>query len=101
MSEKFEQWAIVEIMGHQRLAGKVTEQAIGGASFVRVDVPEVEGCQPFTKLLGNSAIYAITITDEETAKAAARHFQQRPMDEWSARAMLRLPEPNEQDELPY
>ena len=35
----FEQWAIVEIFGHQRIAGKVTEQTIGGCSFVRVDVP--------------------------------------------------------------
>jgi len=95
MGDKFEQWAIVEIMGHQRLAGKVSEQAIGGASFIRVDVPEVAGCQPFTKLLGSSAIYAITITDEETARAAAGYFQQKPMDEWSARQMLSLPEPEQ------
>jgi hypothetical protein len=34
-----EQWAIVEIFGHQRIAGRLTEQTIGGCSFVRVDVP--------------------------------------------------------------
>ena len=33
----FDSWAIVEIFGHQTFAGRVTEQAIGGASFVRVD----------------------------------------------------------------
>lgn len=93
MSEKFESWAIVEVMGHQRLAGKVSEQAVGGTAFVRVDVPAVAGCQAFTKLLGSGAIYAITITDEETARAAAGQIRQKPMDEWSARRMLGLPEP--------
>jgi len=30
----FESWAIVEVMGHRQFAGLVTEQTIGGASFV-------------------------------------------------------------------
>jgi len=89
MSERqFDQWAIVEVMGHQRLAGRVTEQVVGGTSFVRVDVPEAAGCQPFTRLLGSGAIYAITITDEETARAAALAMRAKPMDEFSARRML-------------
>jgi hypothetical protein len=99
-SEKFDQWAIVEIMGHQRLAGRVTEQAIGGSSFVRVDVPEVGGCPPFTKLLGSSSIYAITITDEETARAAANSLRQKPLDEWSARVMLEKLGENRAPQLP-
>lgn len=53
---KFESWAIVEVMGHSRYAGFVHEQSIGGASFVRVDVPAVEGRPEFTKLLGQSSI---------------------------------------------
>lgn len=93
MPEKFEAWAIVEIMGHQRLAGRVSEQVIGGTAFVRVDVPAVCGLQPFTKLLGSGAIYAITIVDEETARASAAQLLHAPMDEWSARRMLGLPEP--------
>lgn len=84
----FDQWAIVEIMGHQRYAGRVTEQAIGGTSFVRVDVPAVGEREPFTKLFGSSAIYALTIVDEETALAAVAEFRQQPIDEWSARRML-------------
>jgi hypothetical protein len=53
-----------------------------------VDVPEVNGQQPLTKLYGNSAIYAMTIVDEETARAAAAQFQVKPIDVWSARRML-------------
>ena len=94
MSEaKFEQWAVLEIMGHQRYAGRVTEQAIGGSSFVRLDVPEANGKAPFTKFFGSSAIYAMTIVDEETARAAVSEFQRQPIDEWSARRMLGLEEP--------
>lgn len=90
-SEPFDQWAIVEIMGHQRFAGRVTEQAVGGTNFVRVDVPEAGGCQPFTKLFGSASIYAITPVDEETARGAAAQLRQRPMDEFSARKLLGLP----------
>ena len=39
MTDKFDHWCIVELFGHNQIAGKVTEQAIGGQSFVRVDVP--------------------------------------------------------------
>lgn len=103
--ESFDQWAIVEIMGHQRYAGRVTEQVIGGTSFVRVDVPGGEERQPFTKLFGSSAIYAITLVDEETARGVSDSQRQQPMDEWSARRMLQsLPQPDmyddPEDELP-
>jgi hypothetical protein len=90
MSDKFEQWGIVEIMGHQIIAGKISEQAIGGTSFVRVDVPETKEVPAFTKMFGSGAIYAITVTDEETAVAAAKSFLEKPIDTFSAREMLRL-----------
>lgn len=38
----FEGWAILELMGHRRLAGHISEAQIGGASFIRIDVPN--GC---------------------------------------------------------
>jgi hypothetical protein len=78
-SEKFEEWAIIEIMGHARYAGLVTEQAIGGTSFVRVDVPEVDGVPGFSKLFGSSAIFSITPTTRELAIDAIKHFGARPI----------------------
>ena len=71
MVEKFETWAVVEVCGHQKYAGFVTEQAIGGASFVRVDVPEVSDHEAFSKLFGAAAIYSITPCSEELAKVVA------------------------------
>lgn len=38
---KFEGWAIVEMMGHQREAGYVTTEVYGIAVLFRVDVPEM------------------------------------------------------------
>jgi len=34
-------WAIVEIFGHQRFAGQISEQPIAGDKLVRVEVPPV------------------------------------------------------------
>ena len=79
--ETFEQWSIVEIMGHQTYAGFVSEQTIGGASFVRVDVPGAgpNGEGAFTKLFGAGSIYCITPTSEEFARAAAARLDARPV----------------------
>jgi len=93
MQQSFDQWAIVELFGHQRIAGRVSEQTIGGCSFVRVDVPEIKGNPGYTKLYGNSAIYAVTITDEQTARAAAQYLKPIPMDAWTITNMVNaLPE---------
>lgn len=79
MSEPFDQWAIVEIMGHQVYAGRVTEQVVGGTSFVRVDVPDVEDQPGFSKLFGASAIYAITPASEQVARLVAQRHGQTPL----------------------
>lgn len=98
--QPFEQWAIVELFGHSRIAGRVSEMTIGGCSFVRVDVPEIPADDPvnaplqqaFTKLYGQGAIYAMTFTDEAAARLAARAFQVSPINTWELqRAMKALP----------
>lgn len=79
MTEKFDYWCIVEIMGHQRYAGRVTEQTVGGAAFVRVDVPESDGRPAFTKLFGAGSIYSISPVAEEIARAVAQELRREPM----------------------
>lgn len=90
MSDRFEAWAIVEVMGHGKFAGYVSDQALGGASFVRVDVPAVDGQPAFTKFLGAASIFAITPCTEETAKRAARSFRSEPPHFYEAPAPARL-----------
>ena len=87
----FEQWALIELFGHQRIAGLVSEQAVGGCTFLRVDVPPVNGVSSaFTKLYGQGAIYAMTFTTEAVARAAVEAFRVRPVSEYEVPALMRL-----------
>lgn len=86
---KFEQWAVVEIMGHRKFAGFVSELSIGGTSFVRVDIPEVtardgEVMPSFTKIFGAGSIYCISPCTEETARAFACQIRSRAFDLYEA-----------------
>ncbi len=78
-THKFESWCIVELFGHQRIAGLVTEQTIGGCNFVRVDVPAIGDVPAYTKLLGQGAIYAINPVSETVARAAAGQYRSAPV----------------------
>ena len=91
IAEPFEAWAIVEIMGHDRYAGRVSEQTIGGTSFVRVDVPEVDDIAGFTKLFGSSAIFSLTIVTKEAALAAVKQFRPRPVQIYGYSPQRQLP----------
>lgn len=79
---KLEFWAIVELMGHQRMAGWLTTQSIGSTAMVRVDVPEVPGGKAYTRFVNPSAVYAINPCDEATARAAAAAFRPVPVQRW-------------------
>jgi len=78
--EKVEMWAIVELFGHQKIAGFVTEATIGGCSFVRVDVPQIDGSQALTKFYGNGAIYSMTPVSEELVKTFVKKYQPAPLN---------------------
>ena len=95
MGEKTEQWAIVELFGHTKVAGLISECTMGGCSFVRVDVPPVEGAQGFTRLLGNGAIYAINFVDEAIARHVAKHIMAKPVQ------VYEMPQIESKDERPY
>jgi hypothetical protein len=94
-AEKFEQWCILEIMGHQTYAGKVSEQTLGGASFVRIDIPETKAAPAFSKLFGAGSIYCITPVSEQVARMRAENLQQTPLSIYdlpeAVRERLRTP----------
>jgi hypothetical protein len=94
----FASWAIVEVMGHTRVAGKVTEEAIAGVNMLRVDIPQVtkksfiydyaqakqiatETTIPaYTRYFGGTSIFSITPCSEEiAASAAANHSSEPPI----------------------
>lgn len=79
----FAEWVILELLGHRRLAGWLTEQQIAGASFLRLDIPGPSADQPgATQLYSPGAVYAITPTTEEIARAVAAMHQPAPVHRW-------------------
>ena len=91
----FNEWAIVEIMGHQKFAGRVSEQIVAGAALLRIDIPAVGEQVAFTKLFGMSSVYAITPTTELIATSVASKLRQVPIGIYdlpeSMQAKLRAP----------
>ena len=69
-------------MGHNQIAGLVTEVAAFGVALMRVDVPAVNDQPGYTKYFGGNAIYAITPTTEAIATEAARRLDVRPVSLW-------------------
>jgi hypothetical protein len=93
----FNGWAIVECMGHRRLAGKVTETTVAGQGMLRVDVPAVAATTyspavpEFTQFVAPSSLYALTPCTEEVARAAAAASRSSPVT--ALNLQLALPAP--------
>lgn len=107
-NDKFEEWAIVDVMGHQRYVGRVTEQVIAGQGFVRVDVPATEKDGEWSKLIGTSSIYAITPVSEDVARGMAEKRKDIPVKvyDFNSQMVSQLTAPrdlfeSDDSDLPY
>lgn len=78
-TEQFEAWGLVELFGRQQVAGRLTEQTVGGCHFLRVDIPDNSESGYFTRLFTQGAIYGVTLTDEATARRAAASWGGKPL----------------------
>lgn len=83
MAESFEEWAILELMGHRKMAGLVREVAVGGASFIRIDVPGKEaGKFTATQFYNPSAVYCMTPVAEDLARQVAQTYEAAPVSRY-------------------
>lgn len=77
-AEPQESWAIVELMGHVTMAGRLSEEERFGSKMGRVDVPTNDG--GFTTVyFGGSSVYRITPVSEAIARVKARSHQPHPI----------------------
>lgn len=90
MEDKFEAWAILELMGHRRLAGKITESTLCGGAFIRIDIPGEDG-KFSTQFYSPASVYCLTPTTEELARAMALNNQPAPVSRWEL-PQLKAPE---------
>lgn len=75
----FEGWAVVELMGHRKITGRVSEATLAGGAFLRIDVPS---SPPATQFYAPAAIYCITPTTEATARGYAQRNVPEPVTRW-------------------
>lgn len=78
----FAEWAILELMGHRRVAGYVREVTLAGAGFLRLDIPATGGHGAQTQYIAPGSLYALHPTTEEIAVAAAANFRPQPVSRW-------------------
>lgn len=90
--EKFDIWALLELMGRQRIAGKVTEQVIAGQGFLRCDVPETASNPAFTRFIAPGSLYAINPITEDVARKYAENLKVKPIDSWDLSAFMQKAE---------
>lgn len=79
-NEQFSQWCVLELMGHRRLAGLVSEQEIAGQAFLRLDIHRE--AEVITQYYSPSAVYCITPTTEEVARKTAALGRPQPVARW-------------------
>ncbi len=65
--ESFNTWGILELMGHVRMAGKITEEDWFGQKLGRIEIPHPDGSS-VTQYFNGSAIYRLIPCSEETAR---------------------------------
>ncbi|MFA9263108.1 MAG: hypothetical protein ACEQSB_07265, partial [Undibacterium sp.] len=65
---KFDSWAILELLGHVKIAGRITEEERFGVKMGRIDIPTpADGF--VTQYFGGGSVYRLTPTTETVARA--------------------------------
>lgn len=72
------EWAVVEIFGHRRHAGRTREEERFGAKMLRIDIPvkgdpETHGWQ--THYYGGSSIFSFSLATEEAVMRANKPYE--------------------------
>lgn len=111
MGDEQPTWAVVELMGHVRIAGRLTEEEKFGGKMGRLDVPTFTPCVPcggigsmrecpicggdggvesyVTQYFTSASVYRITACTEEVARQIAKTSSDiAPVKPWEMPKML-------------
>lgn len=93
--EALDCWAFVEVMGHSKIAGRLTTRKLGVAVLLQVDVLKPDGSGvAYSKFYSPASLFSITPVTEEycrkwSKQAAAYSFKPVPfVDEADQRRLL-------------
>ena len=90
-SQPFKSWGLLELFGHTRLAGELSEETIGGCHFIRIDIPTVGEIAAHTRYFTQGAIYGMTPMAETTARKLANYLEARPVNPYELRETPQVP----------
>ncbi len=79
----------MELMGHRKLAGMVSDQTFAGVPFIRIDIPDSA-----TQFYSPAAVYCITPTTEAIAKAFAKGNTPEPVHPWEIKQIEQVDMPS-------
>lgn len=80
-------WMLIELLGHRKLAGFVTEEEKWGQVLLRIDIPtdidfETKKLKFTTQLYGTHALYCATYINESDAIQLAKTLRPAPYDKF-------------------
>lgn len=91
-NENFAHWAVIEVFGHEKYAGHVTTEQIGGHSMVKLTVPAIEEnsikLPGFVKYINHTSVFSITPVNEEYATAMAVRLKKHPVQGYEHRQIV-------------
>lgn len=88
-NDNFGMWGILELMGHVRMAGFITEEELFGGKIGRIDIPGADG-KAITQYFGGHTLYRLTPVSEDVARRFAERNRPRPVHIYE----LALPAPS-------
>ena len=85
-------WAVLELMGHVKIAGFVTEVQLAGFGVLHVAIPNDQG-SAWEQHIPPASLYRMTTVAEDVARRVAAHALNHgnglPVDEWTVRTEIR------------
>lgn len=107
IKEGFKGWAVLELMGHRRLAGYVEEVEVASSKLLQITVYPKDA-KPWQQFYGAAAIYCLSPVTEAVARKIMEGSEAEPTFAWDVnRAYVqeavdremqrRLPKPESKD----
>lgn len=81
IKEGFKGWAVLELMGHRRLAGYVEEVEVASSKLLRITVYPKDS-KPWQQFYGAAAIYCLSPVTEEVARTIMERSEAEPTFAW-------------------
>jgi hypothetical protein len=93
-NSEFKQWAILELMGHRKLGGLVTEETRFGTNMLRIDV-FIPGCETAaaTQYYTAASVYCLTPTTEDIARRYAKGMIPAPVSRYELAPIVQVETP--------